>query len=218
MAATAKAPETTQRMRRRRLGVTILAVVLGASLYGLPVPQAEAGSYIVRECQLVDATAPDAVYTTNGALAFTPDNRCNDSNVGIAIGTQGSGFTGPLHAAWSISAPDGAYLRTANLDRRSFAGGTYAPIVSVCSAGGVCNGYSNNTVGFEPTQYAPGDWSYLSIFIGCGGSPCNAGGHIAVRNLEFTIDDATPPVIGSVGGSLVSGGTKRGVESFTVGA
>jgi len=198
------------------VGGLLLAVAIAIATSAVFGPPARAGTYTVQECFGSDFSAPDAVYLTNGSLAFTPTNDCG--GVGVAIGTQGAGFSGPLHAAWAFYAPQGAFINTVNLERRSFAGGTYAPAVSVCSAAGNCNSYVVNTSGYEGTQFGPGGWAYLTVFIGCGVSPCNAGGYIYVRNLVFTIDDVTPPAVGPLGGSLVSAGTKRGNESLTVGA
>ncbi|CAN5512472.1 hypothetical protein BH20ACT15_BH20ACT15_03600 [soil metagenome] len=214
-----EAPTNTCKARRR-LGRSVLAIVLAVGVVGASATTAHAGTYAVNECLLTgSASAPDAVYTTNGSLAFTPTNSCSDPFQGLAIGTAGIGYTGPLHAAWTIYAPPGAFLNTAQLQRNSRAGGTYAPIVSVCTAGGSCNGYSNNTGGdWAGTQFGPGGWAYLSVFIGCGSSTCNAGGYIYVREIVLTVNDVTAPVIGSLGGSLVAGGAKSGVETLTVGA
>ena len=98
------------RTRRSKLLISIIACAIVGVAAGAP-PSADAGTYIVRECSpgTGQTAAPDAVYNTNGALAFTPGIDCTPAGVGVGIGTQGS-FAGPLTASWTFAPPSGATI------------------------------------------------------------------------------------------------------------
>jgi len=205
--------------RRAGFGV-LVAAVLG--VIAIAPSTASAGTYVVRECSTTGdghAGVPDAVYSTNGSLAFTPASDCAGApGVGVAIGTQGDGFAGPLTASWSFVPPPGVTINSVNFQRANYSGGTYSALVSVCAPGG-CNGYSDNTPsgGFLGTQFSPGGWTSFSTILQCGAT-CNQGGFIYVRDLEFTMLDAGTPTIASLGGDLVAGGERRGIENLVIDA
>jgi len=207
-------------------GLPMLALMLVATaalVAGAIAPSsASAGTYVVRECSTTGdghAGVPDAVYSTNGSLAFTPASDCAGApGVGVAIGTTGNGWAGPLTASWSFVPPPGATINSVNFQRKNTSGGTYSALVSVCQPNGTCNGLSDNTGGnFVGTQFSPGGWTSFSTILQCGAT-CNQGGLIYVRDLEFTMLDAGSPTITSLGGDLVAGGERRGVENLVVDA
>ena len=154
-------------------------------------PQAEAGSYIVRECSLGRLTAaPDAVYTTNGALAFTPANNCNNRTSASAIGTQGNGFADPC-TPLDVLAPRGRVHRLASTSSGARSRAVHTPRSCPCaSAGGTATGTrTTRRSRFRADAVRAGRLELPQRLHRLRRRPCNAGGHIAVRDLEFTIDD-----------------------------
>jgi hypothetical protein len=188
-------------------------------LLGIP-GTAQAGTYVVKECSPATdhSAAADAVYSTNGSLAFTPATLCYSGGDGIAMGTQGT-FAGPLQASWTFSAPAGAYINGVNLDRRQNSGGGYSAEVAVCGAS-TCNGYFDNTPGvnFQGTQFGAGGWTSFFSLLQCGVGSCPAGGFVYMRELVFTMLDPTSPVVTSLGGSLMASGPRHGSETLTIDA
>ncbi len=62
----------------------------------------------------------------------------------------------------------------------------------------------------------------IAAVVECGDSPCErqnqVRGRITIRNVSVVVADERPPDVGISGGSLVSGGWKRGVQSVEVAA
>ena len=205
--------------RRAGLAVFVAAVL---TIVAIAPSTASAGTYVVRECSTTGdghAGVPDAVYSTNGSLAFTPANDCAGApNVGLAIGTTGS-FGGPLYATWQFVPPSGVRINSVNFFRKTKSLGTYSALVSVCAPNGTCNGLSDNTPAdtYPSAQFSPGGWSSFSTLLQCGAT-CNMGGLVYVKDLEFTMLDAGNPSITSLGGELVAGGERRGVENLIIDA
>lgn len=150
-------------------------------------------------------------------LAFTPGQVCDPiADPGVAIGTQGGPWGGPIYAQWSFFAPAGTTIEGVNFQRNNHRGGGLLwPLISICSSG-VCNGVSDNTAGWIGTQFGAGGWTSFHSFIGCSISSCSSGGWVYVSNLQFTMSDSASPVVTSLGGSLLAGGVRRGSESLSV--
>ena len=175
---------------------------------------------MAKECFQAYPQPQDPVYSTTGALAFTPDRNCF-TQVGVAIGTQGS-FTpsGALEARWTWNAPAGAYIDTVSFVRATESAGNYSAAIYVCG-GGICNGYtSDDTNGaLLPASFGPGGWTSFFSWLICTSGPCNGAlARVWLRDITFTLLDVTNPVVSGLGGSLMSSGTKRGVETLTANA
>jgi hypothetical protein len=199
-----------------RILLAAAATALALTLAG-PTTEAEAGGYVVRECSPATdhSAAPDAAYATNGSLAFTPATYCFTGGTGISTGTQGS-YGGPLQASWRFAVPTGAFINGVNLERRQRSMGGYSALVGVCSPS-LCNAvYADTGLTFESTQFGPGGWTSLVSMLQCGVGTCNAGGFVYMREISFSIDDVTRPVIAALGGSLMARGPRRGSETLTI--
>ncbi len=58
---------------------------------------------------------------------------------------------------------------------------------------------------------------YLNAWLACAGScPPSGTAHTYIKNLYFTISDATGPTIDGLGGSLLAGGVRRGTEEISL--
>ena len=207
-----------RRSSRRIVTKSLLLGALALLAVATAIPsKAEAGQYVVKECFFQDPIPPDPLYSTTGALAFTPDRNCF-TQVRVAIGTQGS-FTpsGALEARWTWYAPSGAYIDTVSFQRATESAGNYSAAIFVCG-GTICNGYTSDDTngGYQSASFGPGGWTSFFTWLICTTAPCNGAlARVWIGDVSFTLVDVTNPVVSDLGGSLLGPGPKRGVETLT---
>ncbi|MGH2957842.1 MAG: hypothetical protein ACRDL6_12725, partial [Solirubrobacterales bacterium] len=130
----------------------------------------------------------------------------------------------PSYAAWSFFAPAGAKIRRVSFWYNLHSANGHSASVALGSYGeGVAahwhSGFSANDQWYlVPTQF-PANADYLTAAIQCANfCPFGPPVHTWINHLDFDIADNTAPSITALGGSLVSGGTRRGSESLVINA
>lgn len=202
----------------RRAAIAALFVSL------LAVPStAEAGVYTVTACQIDGVDNSWAPFRSNEHVeAFT-----SCSGEGLTARNSGGYLSVP---PWSrgmvyFDAPPGARIvRVSGEARQNSTGGWLAGIRDEglgrwlwCGPG--CVSTFGTWAGFDIGNLSTGR---IAAVVECGGSPCKrenqVQGLISIRNVSVVVYEDNPPDVAITGGSLVSGGWKRGLQSVEVAA
>jgi hypothetical protein len=200
-----------------RIGTCAVAALCGTA--ALETPPAEAGAYHVRSCFADGVERVWSTYRSNGfADAY---RQCPHGLIArnVATSTPATPFS---HAKLYVSAPPGTWIEAIHFDgsiatARGWAAGLYdREHGRWLWCGGSCHTFGHwftyNLGGFAT--------STLEALIICAAAQCPSDGtrvaSLEMRNITLRLQDAWIPNISIVGGSLASGGWKRGVQTVEV--
>ena len=133
-----------------------------------------------------------------------------------------SGGIGPGYAygAWQFVTPPGSHFSDVSFTFNLAVGSGHWPSVTITNASGGLLGVWNTSV-FAPNVDHGADTDpmqnghALTAWLECGGNcPPVPGVHTYFHGFSFTIEDDTPPELTALGGDLLAGGVRRGVETI----
>src|SRR5215204_1171235 len=206
--------------RRTCTSLALSVATLLASAAAFPAP-ADAGTYFVRSC------FPDGIeqvwhpeYSINATAYKSCPEGIHARNV---IGaTPAGGFT---YARLSTSAPAGTYIDEIAFDgylrhERGWATGVFDVQNGRWVWCGTTCGSLPLWFNYRVRGFATRSLAFMTI---CGASSCprdgqHSSGEIGARNITLRVQDVTNPAVSIVGGSLASGGWKRGIQTVEVAA
>jgi hypothetical protein len=205
---------------RRSIWILIGALLLPAAL----APPAHAGEYTVRSCFSDGIDAVWSRYRSDGfADAYVQCPQGVNGNGGLIARNVKTGASAPglSHAKLYVNTPPGTYIDEIHFDgfliqSRGWVPGLYDRQNSRWVWCGTGCGSS-----FIWGEYHIGlATNSLEALVICGASTCSSDGEITgsiqMRNVTLRLQDVWGPSVSIVGGSLASGGWKRGVQTVDV--
>jgi len=203
-----------------------LGILLAMSVMLLAAAKAEAGRYAVAQCGW--SVGADAGWAdTTGGAKFRPDSFCGTPGEHVkSLTRDGQGtVSGSRFARWLWVPPPGTGIYGVRgtwwhalhdgLEQRLGAvnwGGGFEPLLQASATDTASRQFSLNfpigASGFEDRLLcarAESKWCSLE-----------QGSWSALRSLTLTVDDPGAPSAGILGGDLVAGGWRRGVQSVDV--
>lgn len=203
-----------------------LGILLALSLMLLAAAKAEAGRYAVAQCGW--SVGADAGWAdTTGGAKFRPDAFCGTPGEHVkSLTRDGQGtVSGTRFARWLWAPPPGTGIFAVRgtwwhalhdgLEQRLGAvnwGGGFEPLLGASTTDTAARQFSLNfpigASGFEDRL--------LCARVESKWCSLEQGSWSALRSLTLTVDDPGAPSAGILGGDLVAGGWRRGVQSVGV--
>ncbi len=225
---------TDAQSNRKPLAWRVGAIAIGFAAFALwASAPANAGTYLAAQCDTrYQSDTPEVAFTQTGGF-FTDSSTCtntgNPGSAGLQLITPDSGHFVPGYSQFLFSAPSGLVFSGVDL---SYVLETAHSFVSELHIGGP--GFSDywSPLGIG-THYVPnGVWqhlasagtelSYVLLQLRCPWHCTNFPEpthqiRAAFKALDFTVNDRNQPTL-SVGGEILSGGVRRGIEELTAAA
>jgi hypothetical protein len=193
----------------RLLLASILVLML---LAGLAAERADANPYQVVEChQGENPAAPDA-RSDRSSGHFTLGVQCGLGTRGLTINAAGQPPNGYL-AYWEFVAPPGTIFTQVDSTLGLAWANGIGPWVQLWHPGTGTATHGFSSQGWQGDSAT--NTTLYRVLLGCQSNSCGPGTdpHVYMSYLYFTIDDPSAPSL-ATGGSLLSGGVKRGSETL----
>ena len=210
--------------RRLLIRLATCAAVLASGM-AAQAPPALAGAYQVRSC-FPDGIAGIWQRSRNGGLADAyvecPEGTNNNHGLyarNVLSSTPAPGYTA---AQLIVNSPPGTYIDDIRFEANIMkARGWTAGLFDVQNGRWLWCGVECGTSFIWSSQHAGGfATNSLSIMIFCGAYQCVSDSQLVaflqLRNVTLRLQDVWQPNVEIVGGSLASGGWKRGVQTVEV--
>jgi hypothetical protein len=218
----AKAPQT---QRRRAVGRLTLAALLIFGALGLLPALAQAApahfTYELCDSALPGGNPPKAQFVVNPGVALSGTNTC--SQAGGSLEITETGHVQSTFAYWSVPIPatPKGWVKAVNLSGAACGLGAGNDHTFVYEQGWPASLCTESTRYFHlasaPSFFGAG----MTVMMNCDGNVaggCNAGPVVFTRYIAATEADPTPPAIGTLEGSVLSGEILRGHQELTAGA
>lgn len=196
------------------------------------VNQAQAGTYIMRSCNVPGAPSTSVgpwTWADTSAEIYANDECANGGGFGLNAGTISVGNNASVHLGITREGPLAAVtIRRFRLWMIARLGGSGGPMIVSYSAGSTSHvmrddlfaspGGSTLTVPFVSPELFP-DTHILYVHLLCATAPCapSSSYPLEIRGAEVTLHEAAPPTAAVDGGPLLDGHPQSGVRglSFT---